>query len=211
MNEEESPVRVLLADDHYFVRVGLATSIGREPGLDVVAQAESKEEAIEIAASCQPDVAIIDMQLGDGTGAEVIAALKEKSPQTRCLILSVSTSEHDVRRAADAGAAGYLSKSADREELIDAVNSLAAGETYFPSAIYRTLQSSKARPSLSQREEEVLQLLARGQRNKEIAHSLGLAELTVKQHVSSILHKLDVQDRTQAAMAAVERGLVSLD
>jgi len=211
MSKSEKNIRVMLADDHYVVRIGLATSIDKEADIDVVAQASSKEEAIEMAAETKPDVAIIDMHLGDGTGIEVIKELQEKSPGSKCLILSVSTSENHVLKAVDAGATGYLSKSADRDELIDAIHSLHTGETYFPSAIYHLLQAGRARPGLSQREQDVLECLARGQRNKEIAESLGLAELTVKQHVSSILHKLGVQDRTQAAMAAVERGLVNLD
>lgn len=211
MSKPPDSLRILVADDHYIVRAGLVASLEREDDFAVVAEAEFRDEAIARAAETRPDIAILDMQLGDGDGIEVLEALADLSPDTRAMILSVSTSENHVVRAARAGAAGYLSKSADREELIDAIRSIAAGETYFPSAIYSILQSGKARIALSARETDVLQLLAKGLRNREIADQLGLSEMTVKQHVSSVLHKLDVQDRTQAAIAAVERGLVSLD
>lgn len=211
MTSPSKKITVLLADDHFMVRLGLAASINRETDIDVIAEAESAAEASQLGSEKKPDVAIIDMHLGDGDGIGVIEHLSEHSPQTRCLILSVSTSENHVLRAHAAGARGYLAKSSDREEIIDAIRSLAADDTYFPSAVHRTLEAGKARIPLSQRERDVLEQLVKGLRNKEIADVLGLAEMTVKQHVSAVFKKLGVEDRTQAAMVAVERGIVDLE
>lgn len=132
MSASRKKITVLLVDDHFMVRLGgLTASINKEPDIDVVAEAESAEEACRLGAEKQPHVAVIDMHLGDGDGVEVIEELRKQSPDTRCLILSVSTSENHVHRAHAAGAKGYLAKSSDREEILDAIRSLAAGDVYF--------------------------------------------------------------------------------
>jgi len=211
MTTQKKMIKILLADDHFMVRVGLAASISKEPDFEVTGEAESAAEACELGLEMQPDVALIDMHLGDADGTSVLEFFKENCPSIRSIILSVSTSENHVLKADAAGVRGYLPKSSDREEIIDAIRSVARDDSYFPSAIRRILESGKSRQPLSKRETDVLEQLAKGLRNKEIADALGLAELTVKQHVSSVLKKLEVEDRTQAAMAAVERGLIQLD
>lgn len=199
------PIRILLVDDHFVVRTGLAASINEEPDLDVVCEAADMAEARALLARAAPDMGIIDMHLQDGHGAELIRELG-----IPCLALSVSLAENDIRQAVEAGARGYISKTADRTELIEAVRCVGSGERYFPAGIARVLETASARPGLTPRETDVLELIVRGSLNKEIAEHLGMAEATVKQHVSAVLRKLDVQDRTQAAIAAVERGIVRL-
>lgn len=211
MTQKNNTISLLLVDDHFIVRAGLAASLSREPKFTVLGEAESLEEAWQLGPSLKPDIALIDMHLGDGDGVQLIEYFREQIPETRCVILSVSVRENDVLRAYAAGAKGYLSKSSERDEIVDAVHNIASGDTYFPSAIHRILATGKSRVPLSQRERDVLLELVKGLRNKEIADTLGLAELTVKQHVSSVLRKMEVEDRTQAAMAAVERGLIQVD
>jgi two-component system response regulator DevR len=206
-----SPIKILLVDDHFIVRMGLASSLNEETDLRVVGEASTVAEAATAAAAQPPDLAVIDMRLPDGEGSDVVRHLAESLPGVRCLMLSVNIGENDILRAFKAGACGYLPKSVERTELLEAIRAIARGETYFPANVRRVLDVGRARPDLSPRENEVLLLVVEGLLNKEIADRLGLAEITVKQHVSAILRKLGVQDRTQAAIAAVERGLVRLD
>jgi len=203
-------IRLLLVDDHFFVRMGLASSLNDEEDLEVVAEASTVEEAVQMQQESAPDVALIDFNLPDGDGPEEIEKIMGADAPTRCIILSVAEGEDDIYRAVQAGACGYLPKSTEREEVLSAIRAVAAGETFFPEAVQQRLNQRSQRPELTARETEVLLLVVEGLLNKEIADRLGLAEITVKQHVSSILRKLDVQDRTQAAVAAVERGMVRL-
>lgn len=209
-NTPVSPIKLLLVDDHFIVRLGLASSLNDEPDMRVVAEAGTVAEALSLVPSAGAQVAVIDMNLPDGHGPELVAKMRVKQPELRCLMLSVNTGENDVQLAVRAGAHGYLSKAVERAELLDAIRALAAGDTYFPAAIRRILDQSENRPDLSNREVDVLALIVEGRLNKEIADRLQLAEITVKQHVSSILRKLGVQDRTQAAIAAIERGLIRI-
>ncbi|MGB6222122.1 response regulator [Haloferula sp.] len=203
-------ISILLVDDHFIVRMGLSASLEEEPDLHVIGEASTIAEALTLFEKQQPDVGIIDMRLPDGNGDELVATIRERYPSVRCLMLSVNQGESDIQQAVKAGAVGYLAKSVERTELLEAIRQIAAGESYFPEAIRREMARAQARPELSPREHEVLLLVAEGLLNKEIASELGLAEITVKQHVSAVLRKLGVQDRTQAAITAVERGIVRL-
>lgn len=204
------PIKIFLVDDHFIVRMGLAASLNEESDLNVVGEASCIAEAIDTLPETTPDVAVIDLRLADGDGFELVARLAEDHPGVRCLILSVNTGENDILQSFKAGACGYLSKSVERAELLEAIRSIADGDTYFPAHLRSILDKGIARPELTAREFGVLQLIVEGHLNKEIADQLNLAEITVKQHVSAILRKLGVQDRTQAAIAAVERGLIHL-
>jgi two-component system NarL family response regulator len=204
------PIKVLLVDDHFIVRMGLASSLNEESDLRVVGEASSVDEALAIVSATPPDVAVVDMRLPGAEGPEFVRRAAELHPGVRCLMLSVNVGENDIMQAYKAGCCGYLPKSVERAELIDAIRAIARGETYFPPQMRRILETGQARPDLSPREYEVLVLVVEGLLNKEIAERLGLAEITVKQHVSAILRKLGVQDRTQAAVAAVGRSLVRL-
>ncbi len=203
-------IRLMLVDDHFFVRMGLASSLGDEEDLEVAGEASTVAEAAAMQPSIAPDVMLIDFNLPDGTGPELIEKVMAGPQPSRCIILSVSEGEDDIYRAVQAGASAYLPKSTEREELLAAIRAVAGGETYFPERIRTRLDARSRRPELTARETEVLLLVVEGLLNKEIADRLGLAEITVKQHVSSVLRKLEVQDRTQAAVAAVERGMVRL-
>jgi two-component system NarL family response regulator len=206
--ETAKPIQILLVDDHFIVRMGLAASLNEESDLHVIGEASTVAEAREAFAKATPHIGIIDMRLPDGNGDELVRSITTDHPSVRCLMLSVNQGENDIQQAVKAGAVGYLTKSVERAELLEAIRTIAAGGTYFPAAIRREMERAEARPDLSPREHEVLLLVVDGLLNKEIASQLGLAEITVKQHVSAVLRKLGVQDRTQAAIAAVERGLV---
>lgn len=208
--KKTKPIRVLLVDDHFIVRMGLASSLSEEEDIEVVAEAATVAEGATQAATTRPNVAVVDLRLPDGGGAELVRRLAALDPPVRALVLTVNTGENDILQAFKAGARGYLAKSVERPELLEAIRTIARGGDYFPDSIRRQLDAGHARPHLSPREYDVLRLVVKGLLNKEIADRLGLAEITVKQHVSAILRKLDVQDRTQAAVAAVERGLVQL-
>lgn len=204
------PITLLLVDDHFVVRSGLCATLGIEPGLVVIAQAADGEEALLLYREYRPDVVIMDGRLPGMNGSAATAAILAEDRHARVLMLSVADGEEAIHRALEAGAAGYLLKSAPRDELIRAVRAVAAGEVFIPPVIARVLSERNARPSLTGREQEILALLAMGRANKEIAAQLDLAEITVRKHVSHLLLKLGAQDRTQAVTMALRRGLLEL-
>lgn len=206
-----NPIRILIIDDHVVVRSGLVAYIEAEEGMLVAGEANSLEEAGQLLTEgVVIDVAIIDLRLPDGSGIDLLRLLAEQHPGVRGLILSVNAGENDVMAAVEAGTCGYLSKSVERHELIDAIRHIAEGGSYFPAAIQRKIDAGHARPKLTDRERGVLEGIARGRSNKEIGESLGIADITVRQHVSAVLRKLGAQDRTQAALLAVREGHVRL-
>jgi len=203
-------IRVLVADDHHVVRSGIAASIGLEDDLSVVAEADSGEQAIAQYRASKPDVVLMDLRLPGMNGIEATAALMREAPEARVIMFTTYEGDEDIYRAVQAGARGYLLKSAPREELLSAIRSVAAGERYLPPALAHRLAQRMACNDLSPRENEVLQLIARGRSNKEIASDIGIAEDTVKRHVTNLLAKLRVADRTQATTEAIRRGLIHL-
>ncbi|MBN1362013.1 MAG: response regulator transcription factor [Sedimentisphaerales bacterium] len=205
-----SAIRILLVDDHYMVRIGLASSLSDEPDMKVVGQAESIADALTQFRQLQPDVTLLDLQLPDGDGSTAIGNIRKEYPAARIIVLSVNETEEDIHRAVLAGAAGYLPKSIAPEKMLAAIRAVYQGDTYFPSTIAARLMTRQNRQELTAREVEVLHLLVRGRSNKEIASDLNIATRTVKLHVGHILQKLSVLDRTQAVTAALQRGLVRL-
>lgn len=207
-----APIRIFLLDDHVIVRSGLAAYIEAEPDMSVASEAGSLAEAKErVKAMSAIDVAVVDLRLPDGTGIQFLEHLAENRPEVPALTLSVNAGENDVLQAVAAGAAGYLSKSADRPELIDAIRQIADGGTYFPAFVRRKLEQGHARPKLTTREHRILECIVAGRSNKEIASTLEIADITTRQHVSSILRKLGAQDRTQAAIRAIREGYVTAE
>lgn len=204
-------IRLLLVDDHFVVRMGLASSLSLEPGMRVAAECGSGEEALVLFRQHQPDVVIMDGHLPGLSGAQATAAIRREFPNARVLMLSVRDGEEDIFRAVEAGVAAYLHKAARREDIIAAIRAVASGQTWFPAAIAEKLAARARRAALTDRELEVLRLIVDGRANKEIADKLSVAEVTVKLHVGNILGKLGVQDRTQAATAAIQRGIVHLE
>jgi len=207
-------ISVLIADDHAVVRQGLRTFLELQDDIEVVADVSDGEAALAAAAEHDPDVVLMDLVMPEVDGVEAIRRLRERQPHTRVLVLTSFLDDDKLFPAVRAGAAGYLLKDVDPPELVRAIRAASEGEALLHPAVAARLMeefSAGARPSaedsLTGREREVLELIARGLPNKLIARELEIAEKTVKTHVSSILGKLGLTDRTQAALYAVHSGL----
>ncbi|HSJ02132.1 MAG: response regulator [Verrucomicrobium sp.] len=207
---EPSPIRLLLVDDHFVVRSGIAASLGLEDDLKVIAEAGDAAEALVVALAHPPDVVIMDLQLGGTNGIVCSEQLAQQQPGIKILIFSSFARDEDVYRAIRAGALGYLQKSAPREDLLHAIRTVASGKRYLPADIAQRLAERLGKPEPSPREQEVLAQMAKGRSNKEIATALSLSEETVKRHVSNVLEKLGAQDRTQAVTEALRRGFLEI-
>jgi two-component system NarL family response regulator len=205
-----TPLRILLVDDHFVVRSGLAASLGLEDDLTVAAEAGDANEALVQFAAKTPDVVIMDLQLGNSSGLDATARLCKEHPTARVLIFSSFARDEDVYRAIRAGALGYLQKAAPREDLLQAVRTVAQGKRFLPPDIAQRLAERLGRPEPSARELEVLALIAKGRSNKEIAAALGVSDETVKTHVSNIMQKLHAQDRAHAVTEAIRLGLLEV-
>jgi len=208
-------IRILIADDHRVVRQGLRLLLKVDPDLDVVGEASNGVEAVRLAGQLRPDVVLMDLVMPVMDGITATAAIRRETPEVEVLALTSVLEDASVVGAVRAGAIGYLLKDTHAEELRHAIRSAAAGQVQMaPEAAARLLREVRlpeASDTLTERETEVLRLLAQGQANKEIARSLGIGEATVKSHVGRILDKLGVQSRTQAALHAVRSGLVPAD
>jgi two-component system NarL family response regulator len=207
---EPSAIRVLCVDDHRIVREGIALIIDRQPDMKVVGQAASADEAVALFRQLRPDITLMDLRLGAGSGVEAIRAIRSEFPDARVVVLTMYEGDEDVHRAHEAGACTYLLKDMLTDELIRVVREVHAGHRPMLPAVEARLAQRRARPTLTARELEVLELVAQGMRNKEIAASLGLSEGTVQVHVKNILAKLNVNDRTSAVQVALRRGLVHI-
>ena len=204
------PIHLLLIDDHFVVRSGLAASLELEDDLKVVGELDRGEAAPEVYEKLKPDVVIMDLQLPGISGVEATRALVARHPDARVLIFSTFARDDEVLAALRAGALGYLQKSGSREALLGAIRSVASGERSLPPELDQRLQVLLTEAEITPREREILTLVTQGRANKEIAGDLGISEDTVKQHVSRILQKLRVSDRAQATAEAIRRGLVKV-
>ena len=202
------PIRVLVADDHVTVLEGLASIIGRQPDMEVVAQAANGREAVEMWGLHQPHVALLDLRMPvlDGVGA--IQEIRLKQPMARVVVLTTCDTDNEIYRAVKAGARAYLLKDGPGEELVDTIRRVHRGETCLAPSLVEKLAASVSNEPLTRREQEVLELLARGRSNKEIASTLSISEPTVKTHLRSLFGKLDVLSRTEAIAVASRKGLV---
>jgi DNA-binding NarL/FixJ family response regulator len=203
-------IRVLIADDHVTVREGLAAIIGRQADMAVAGEAASGRDAVNLWQQCRPDVTLIDLRMPVMDGVIAIGEIRRLDPTARIIVLTTFDTDNDIARAIKAGAKGYLLKDTQREELLDSIRRVHAGETCIPPAVVAKLAASMRSEALSARELEVLTLLARGRSNKEIALELHISETTVKSHLRSLFAKLDVLSRTEAITVASRRGLVQL-
>ena len=202
-------IRVLCVDDHRIVRDGIALIIDREPDMKVIGRAATGEEAIALFEKHRPDITLMDLQLARMSGVEAIKAIRNQDPQARVVVLTMSRGDEDVYRALEAGAATYLLKDTAFEDLVRVVREVHAGEQpEFTQDVKDRLVERAGKPTLTPREIQVLELVRRGLRNREIAVSLAISEETVQSHVKSILAKLDVQDRTAAIDVALRRGIL---
>lgn len=203
-------IRILVAEDHLVARVGVTTIVNMQPDMMVVAEASNGQQAVELYRQHAPDVALLDMRMPILDGVAAAKAIRAEFPGARMIALTTYGGDEDIRRALAAGVQAYLTKDVLHDELLKAIRAVYAGQTYLPSAVASALAAQMPRPDLSAREVQVLELIVSGQANKQIAYSLGIAEHTVKNHVKNILSKLGVQDRTQAATVAIQRGIIHI-
>jgi two-component system NarL family response regulator len=201
----------MVVDDHFVVRVGLKALIDAEPDMMVIAEAGSGEKAVELFRQHQPDVTLMDLRLPLMSGVEATRDIRQLAPHARIVVLTTYDGDEDIYRALEAGARGYLLKDVVREDLLDALRAVHAGQRRIPPAIGARLAEAMPRTELTARELDVLRLLVKGLTNRQIGDLLSIAEGTVKIHVNRVLSKMGVQDRTEAATTAVRRGIVHLD
>jgi DNA-binding NarL/FixJ family response regulator len=205
-----SHIRVLCVDDHRLIREGIIHILALERDITVVAQAGNGAQAIDEFIRHRPDVTLMDLRLPGTTGLEAIRAIRQTDPEARIVVLTMYQGDEDIYRAFEAGAAGYLLKETLPQELIHAIREVHAGNSLIPADIRAKLNAHVHQLSLTPREAEVLTLLAKGMRNKELAARLKISEDTARAHIRSIFLKLQVHDRTAALSEALRRGLIHI-
>jgi two-component system, NarL family, response regulator len=204
-------IRVLTADDHAVVRAGIAAMIANEPDITVVGEAADGDEAVALYAERAPDVVLMDLRMPKLDGVSAIRAIRAADPQARVVALTTYDGDADIHRALSAGACSYLVKDVLVAELVRTIRSAAEGKRLIPAAVASRLAEFTPRVDLTARELEVLRLVAKGLRNREIARVIGRTEGTVKVHLKNIHEKLGVEDRTEAVTLALQRGILHLD
>jgi DNA-binding NarL/FixJ family response regulator len=204
-------IRVLVVEDHNVVRQGLVALLNLVEGIHVAGEAADGEEAIVQIRSQRPDVTLIDLRLPKLSGVEVIQKVRAETPQARFVVLTTYDGDEDIYRALKSGAKAYLLKGMSTEELITTIREVHAGRSHIPAAIAERLAERMGTEDLTPRESEVLEQIVAGKSNKEIASELLISEATVKTHINTLLSKLGVTDRTQAATAAIRRGIVPFE
>ena len=204
-------IRILLVEDHFLARQALSSVLSVHGTMSIVAVAENGIEAVQQYMQCSPDVVIMDLHLPGMSGFDAIARIRKHDPAARILVLSNYDGSEDIYRALKAGASAYLLKDTSGAQLVQAVEATHRGMRYIPPGVGDRLAQRMGAEDLTARELEVLTLVVHGRSNKQIATSLGIAEKTARIHVSNILGKIGVSDRTQAAIAAIQRGLVHLE
>ena len=210
MNVRPSPIRILLADDHPVLRQGIQALAADERDMEFVAEASNGREAIEQFRKHRPDITLMDLQMPDMNGIDVMITIRNEFPDARFIILTTYAGDVQVSRALKAGARAYLLKSFLRKELLDTIRAVHAGQKRIPSDLATQVADHIADDSLTFREIEVLRLIAAGNANKLIADQLSIAEETVKGHVKNILSKLSANDRTHAVTIGLKRGIIEL-
>jgi DNA-binding NarL/FixJ family response regulator len=203
-------IRVMCVDDHRIVREGISLIIDRQPDMEVVGSAASGEESVELFQQCRPDVTLMDLQLRSMSGVEAIRAIRRQDEAARIVVLTMYSGDEDIHRALEAGAATYLLKDTLSDDLIRVVREVHEGKQPIGADVEARLAERAGRPRLTSREVQVLELIAQGMRNKEIAAALGISEETAQVHVKNILAKLKVKDRTAAVNVALRRGIIHL-
>ena len=203
-------IRIMIIDDQAIVRQGFVALINTVADMEVIAEGINGQQAIDLYRQHTPDITLIDLRMPVVGGVEAIATIRDNFPDARLIVLTTYDGDEDIYRSLQAGARGYLLKDVFFEELEAAIRAVHAGARHIPAAIAVRLAERMASSDLTSREMEVLELIVRGQSNKEIGASLTISEATVKSHVNNILSKLGVTDRTQAVTTALQRGLVHL-
>ncbi len=204
-------IQIMVVDDHHIVRQGLVALISTLPDMKVIAEASDGVQAVALYGKHRPDVTLMDLRLPNMNGVDAITQIRREFPAARIIVLTTFDGDEDIYRALQAGAKGYLLKGMDTNELTEAIRTVHAGKSRIPAFVAERLAERMGGPSLTGRELEVLKRIVGGRSNKEIAGDLFISEATVKTHINSILSKLGVSDRTQAATTALQRGIVHLD
>lgn len=204
-------IRVLIVEDHFLARIALRSVLSLHPDIQIAGEACDGEAGLAMYRTLRPDVVVVDLRLPVVDGFALIERLRNEHPSVHIVALSNYRGSEDVYRAVRAGAMAYLTKDASGEEVLNAIRSVHRGLRYFPQAALDSLAERTSSSSLTARESEVLHWVTRGRSNREIAEELGIAEKTVRIHVSSLLEKMGVRDRTQATIHALQRGMVHFD
>lgn len=206
----EQLIRVLVVDDHPIVRNGLVLMVQYKPEMEIVAEAANGIEAVALFRQYHPDVTLMDLQMPEMSGVAAITAIRQEHPEARIIVLSTYDSDEEIYQGLQAGAKGYILKNAAVDEIVRAIHVVHSGKKYIPPEVGEKLAERMSRPQLSQREQQVLELIAQGKNNSEIAEALHLSESAIKYHANHVFTKLGVGDRTQAALLAIKRGMVKV-
>jgi DNA-binding NarL/FixJ family response regulator len=207
---DQTPIRVLSVDDHPLLREGIATLINNQPDMCVVGEASSGREALERFRELHPDITLMDVRLPDMSGIDALIAIRKEFPEARVIMVTTSEGDVEIQRALAGGARGYMLKSMPPKDLVEAIRHVHAGKKRIPPTIAAHLAEHYSDEALTTREIEVLQQIAGGNRNRDIAERLFISEETVKVHIKHIMDKLGASDRTQAVAIAVRRGIIHL-
>jgi DNA-binding NarL/FixJ family response regulator len=208
--KKDGKIRILVADDHYIVRMGLIALVNTEPDMEVVAEAADGAQALELFAKHAPELALMDLRMPIKSGIQATIEIRNKFSDACILMLTAFDGDEDIHKALQAGAQGYVLKSSSGEKLLPALRAVAAGQRWIPKDVANRLASRNSFEQLTPREVQVLNELAKGLANKEIADVLNITEYTAKDHLKSILGKLHVADRTEAVTAGLQRGIIHL-
>jgi DNA-binding NarL/FixJ family response regulator len=211
MNKRENKaVRILIVDDHPVVQAGLASMLATHKGIEVIGSASSGEEALAMVQQDMPDIILLDLRMPGMSGIDTLRALKESQTTARTIILTSFETDENIYRAIQAGAQGYLLKDTSQSQMLEAIATVHAGKRYIPRQIAARLAERMLRSDLTARELEILEMLAKGLTNKQIGHALAISENTVRNHVNSIMEKLEVSDRTEAVAVAIQQGIIQV-
>src|SRR5215470_11636071 len=208
--ENNAQIKVLSVDDHPLMQEGVATLVNNQPDMTLIAEASSGEEGIEQFRKHQPDVTLMDLRLPDMSGIEAMALILNEFPHARIVMLTMFEGDVEIRRALEAGAKGYLLKTMPHKEIVETIRRVNKGKVNVPASVAAQLAEHMGEETLTERETEVLQLIGRGNRNRDVAEQLFISEETVKVHMKHIMEKLGANDRTQAVSIAVRRGIIQL-